>query len=295
MSFALDAVQRLIELEVSSRLGRPWRVAATRDMVDYASHPSAVLSDGVFAVFAKLSTAVDAFEQFSAETAGLQLLSERAGVLTPAPLGVVAAPGGWVLLLEAVDEVPRGPLQWREIGQTLARIHRVQGETCGLATNGFFGPLPQDNTPARDWPTFYAERRLLPGLKLARDAGCLGQEAVRHIERVVTRLPQLCGPPVTPCLLHGDAQQNNFISSLNGAVVIDPAVYYGHPEMDLAAVDFFEPVPDVLFDGYRDEHPIDAGFAERRELWRLWSHLACATVAGGPYLERLMAAVRRYV
>ncbi len=65
---------------------------------------------------------------------------------------------------------------------------------------------------------------------------------------------------------HGDAQQNNFISTDRGAVVIDPAVYYGNPEMDLAYVDYFQAVPDDVLDGYRDELPIDAGFRERRDL-----------------------------
>ena len=74
------------------------------------------------------------------------------------------------------------------------------------------------------------------------------------------RLPGLDIPPCVPTLLHGDAQKNNYISTAAGAVVIDPAVYYGSPEMDLAYLDVFEPVPEEVFLGYREELPIDPGF-----------------------------------
>jgi len=61
-------------------------------------------------------------------------------------------------------------------------------------------------------------------------------------------------------------------------MVIDPAVYYGNPEIDLAYVDYFEPMPDDVFAGYREEMPIDPGFPERRELWRVSAYLAAVQV-----------------
>ena len=101
-------------------------------------------------------------------------------------------------------------------------------------------------------------------------------------------------------LLHGDAQQHNFVSTDAGAVVIDVAPYFGHPELDLALVDYFDPVPDDVFDAYRDIAPIDPGFAQRRELWRLFGYLAVVTVDGHTSFGRRMLtcladAVRSYV
>ncbi len=267
---------------------------AARDMADYACHPSAILSDGSYSVFAKFSDAVNGAEQFEIELAGLRLLAARAGVLMPTPIGIVSVPDGSILVLEAVQVVDRGPEQWRDIGRTIARIHKVKGEQFGLETHGYFGPLYQDNTPATDWPTFFAERRLVPGLKLAVDSGHMPLSLVRQVEKLISRVPQLCDQ-VVPTLLHGDAQQNNFISTEAGTVVIDPAVYYGNPEMDLAYIDYFQAVPDDVFDGYREELPIDPGFWERRELWRIWGYLAVVTVGGAGYLEKLRAAVQKYV
>jgi fructosamine-3-kinase len=98
-----------------------------------------------------------------------------------------------------------------------------------------------------------------------------------------------------PALLHGDAQQNNFISTEGEAVVIDPAVYYGHPEIDLAYIDFFEPVPEDVFIGYREEMPIDSGFRERRDLWRLYGHLAMVEVDGPRHLHKIISAIQKYL
>ena len=292
---ASPPLRAAVEREVSEHLGRRWTAEAARDMSDYACHPAAILSDGAYAVFAKFSEADKGREQFEIELAGLQVLSRLAGVLIPTPIGIIPVPGGTVLVLEAVEAVDRAPRHWREIGRTLARIHKVRSDQFGLERDGYFGPLHQDNRPTHDWPAFYAERRLLPALKLAVDSGNLPRPIARQVEALVPRLPELNGPEVRPTLLHGDAQQNNFISTQAGAVVIDPAVYWGHPEMDLAAVGYYQPVPDDVLDGYREVLPIDPGFPERRDLWRLWGYLAAVTVEGPAHLDRLTGALRTYM
>lgn len=284
-----------LERLVSAHTGRPWALKSAHDLADLACHPAALLSDGSYTVFAKFSDAPNGLEQFEIELAGLRLLAEHAGVLIPTPIGILPVPGGSILVLEAVEAVERTGQHWRQIGQALARIHRVKGERFGLDRRGYFGPLPQDNTPLDDWPAFFGERRLEPGLKLAADSGNLPHEFIRPIETIIARLPELCGPAVIPTLLHGDAQQNNFISAACGAVIIDPAVYFGHPEVDLAYLDYFQPVPAAVFDGYRDELPIDPGFEQRRDLWRIWGYLGAVTVEGAGYLRQLEAAFRRYV
>ena len=283
-----------VETIVSKHLGRQWTITSARDMTEFACHHAAILSDGSFSVFAKFSESPNGFEQFEVELAGLRFLSESSGVLTPKPIGIATVEGGSILVLESVYAVQRSPRHWREIGQTLARIHKVKGESFGLESHGYIGPLFQDNTPMSDWPAFYAERRLLPGLKWAVDSGNLPAALIPPVENILSRLPGLCGPDVRPSLLHGDAQQNNFISTEMGAVVIDPAPYYGHPEMDLAFIDIYQAVPDDVFDGYRNELPIDSGFWERRHLWRIWGYLAAVAVEGSGYLVMLEQSIRKY-
>lgn len=290
-----DSLRIPVERAVSEYIGKRWTVKQFKDMRDFSSHPSAIFSDDAYSVFVKFSQAANGLEQFELELKGLRLLSELSGVLIPTPIGNVEVEGGIIMVLEAVQSVERTSKQWREIGQTLARIHRIKGQQYGLDSHCYFGPFYQDNRLMSDWPTFYAERRLWPRLMGAVNAGHMPTTAIQQVEKLITRLPDLCGPEATPTLLHGDAQHNNFVSSAAGAVVIDPAVYYGHPEIDLAYVDYFHPMPEDVFHGYQGELPIDSGFYERRDLWRVYGYLAAVEVEGAAYLGKLLDAVQKYL
>ena len=294
-----------IERAVSQHLGRPWKSDQLTDLADRSSHPAGIFEGSSFAVFAKLSHAPDARRQFSAELNGLTVIRHRARVLVPTPIGrgVIDLPAGAVMLLEASPErMTRTEWDWRAIGRTLAAIHLVRDDQFGLELfDGFFGPLPQNNTPASggSWADFFLERRLLPRLNGAIDSGHFPLEIAHDVERLAARVPLLVGPEPEPSLLHGDAQQNNFLSGPAGAVVIDAAPYFGHPELDLAMLDFFAPVPDTVFDGYREVLPIDPDFRRRRELWRIPAYLAVVEVGGGSvfsqgFLRRLAAALQAY-
>ena len=109
------------------------------------------------------------------------------------------------------------------------------------------------------------------------------------------RALQLSANELPRTLLHGDAQQNNFVTIDTGAVVADVAPYFGHPEIDLALVDYFHPVPDDVFDAYRDIAPIEARFAQRRDLWRIFVDLACFTVEATPFCRYALARLAEHL
>src|SRR5258706_6071523 len=127
-----------VEQLVSEYIGKSWVVKLFRDMNDFSSHPSAIFSDGEYSVFVKLSQAANGLEQFETELAGLRYLSELAGVLTPTSIGNVEVESGVIMVLGAVETVDRTPLQWRQIGQTLARIHCIKGQHFGLDSHNYF-------------------------------------------------------------------------------------------------------------------------------------------------------------
>ena len=290
-----DLIRIPIEETVSELTGHSWTVQSIQDMKDYASHPAAILSNKGYSVFAKFSSAANGLEQFEIELAGLQHLSRLSGVATPTPIGIIPVEGGHVLVQEAVPSVERTSAHWREIGRSLAKIHQVKGTRYGWESHCYFGPLYQDNRPMDDWAVFYAERRIWPRFMGAINAGQLPTDVIRLVEKLISRLPDLCGPNVEPALLHGDSQKNNFVSAENATYVIDPAVYFGNPEIDLAYVDYFEPVPEDVFHGYREILPIDPDFHERRDLWRVYGYLAAVEVEGMMHLDKLINAVKNFL
>jgi fructosamine-3-kinase len=290
-----DQLRIPLEQHVSSYLGRAWRVTKAQDKRASASHPAAILSDETYAVFVKLGEGALARDQFKLELAGLRFLTERSGVLTPAGIGTLQVGGGVLLILEAVQVVKRERVHWRQMGRALAMIHSIKRNRCGFESPCYWSNLYLDNTPLVNWVEFYQERRLTPRLRAAVDSGNLPLGVIPYVEKLCARLHGLCGPSVEPSLLHGDAHQNNCLSTAKGPVLIDPAVYYGHPEMDLAVVDFFVPVSDELFEGYREMASLDPGFVERRDLWRIPVWLAMVEVDGPRHVEKLMAALQNYI
>jgi fructosamine-3-kinase len=274
---------------------------------DRAAHPAGIYQGTPFSVFAKLGTGQVGQAQFTAELRGLDLISQLSTARTPVPVlpGVLRTGSSSLLLAEALHEQragQRSQADFEAIGQTLATLHEVHGSRFGLAgPYGFFGPFRQDNQPvlANTWADFYAERRLEPSLREAISTGLLPADVAAGVGRIIDRMPELAGPEPTPALLHGDAQQNNFISTPDGAVVIDACPYFGNPELDLALLGYFEPVPVVAFDAYRHVRPLDRSFEDRIELWRLFAYLAVIAVAGErslcrDFLARVTRAVARY-
>jgi fructosamine-3-kinase len=181
------AVRAQIERAASEYRGRRWVSQGFTSLDDRASHPCGVLRGAPFSVFAKLGAGPDAREQFTAELAGLRLISPAVPVPVPVAggladteaSGLTDTEAGVLLLYEALPERPPGSRSragWRSIGHVLATLHQVRHERFGLdGPRGFFGPLPQDNrpVPANQWTAFFRDRRLLPLLRAAADSGHL--------------------------------------------------------------------------------------------------------------------------
>ena len=294
-----QALCRPIEQCVSDYLGRPWQTTQVHDKSDRASHPAATLSDGDFTIFVKLGVGAQAADQFEKEVAGLRLLTARAGAPTPTVIATLPIDGSdeMLVVMAAVTEIiAREPIHFEAMGRTLAQVHLAKGVRFGLETHCYWGSLYQDNSPLDDWPEFFWQRRMAPRLKAAAISGNLPLDLVSLVERLQVRLVDLCGPTMLPTLLHGDAHQNNFLNTSRGTLLIDPSVYYGHPEIDLAHIDYFEPVPAAFWQGYQAINPIDPGFAQRRDLWRVPTWLAMIEGAWRveEHLNTLTAYLRRF-
>src|SRR5690606_30251837 len=126
------------------------------------------------------------------------------------------------------------------LGRGLAALHRFGAASFGLDQPNFIGSLPQDNTPAGDWTEFFRERRLLPQVERAIENGRAPAALAQGFDRLFDRLPELVGPAEPPARLHGDLWGGNLHVDERGLpCLIDPAVYGGHREMDLAMMRLF--------------------------------------------------------
>jgi fructosamine-3-kinase len=181
------------------------------------------------------------------------------------------------------------------LGRGLAALHQAGAPAFGLAEDNFIGSLPQRNGHADWWPDLYGERRLEPLARMAVEDGRLAPAFLGDLERLRARLPDLCGPPEPPARLHGDLWGGNAMTDAAGApVLIDPAVYGGHREVDLAMMRLFGGFSATVFAAYDEAHPLAAGHEDRVELYQLYPLLVHVVLFGGGYARSAERILRRY-
>jgi fructosamine-3-kinase len=251
-----------------------------------------VLADGREA-FVK-SRANVAPGEYAAEAAGLAWLAEPAALRTPAVLDV----GEDYLALEWVARGHLDAAGIEELGSGLAATHLAGAESFGASGAGAsagFGSLRLPNEPAEDWPAFYAERRLLPLARVAREREALSSEGIASVGRVAARMPELAGPAEPPARLHGDLWSGNVMAGADGRPwLIDPSAYGGHREVDLAMLRLFGAPSERVFAAYEESAPLVEGWRERIELYQLLPLLVHALLFGGSYRSAAERVALRY-
>jgi fructosamine-3-kinase len=202
-----------------------------------------------------------------------------------------------LLILEYCDNDARlGDKGESDAARHVAALHAHLGPGYGFAWETRIGPLPQSNAWGDDWPTFFAGQRLFPMARACRDAGGIDGAALRRVEALIPRLHGLLPARPPPSLLHGDLWGGNILS-LKGRVTgfIDPALYFGDAEMDLAFITLFASVGAAFFNAYQSLHPIEPGFfEERRDLYNLWPLLVHARLFGGGYGAQAATILARF-
>ena len=163
----------------------------------------------------------------------------------------------------------------------------------GAPWPGFIASLALPSTEADEWPAWYAENRLLPYLRLARDSGSFGAADGVIVESVASRVGELAGPAEPPSRIHGDLWSGNLIWSGGRGWLIDPAAHGGHRETDLAMLALFgAPYIDRILAAYREVSPLADGWESRVPLHQLHPLLVHVCLFGRAYREPALAAAR---
>jgi fructosamine-3-kinase len=245
-------------------------------------------------LFCKLHSGQDALPMFQAEENGLQAISSTGTVKTPEvlvcqSLGTLAA-----LILEYIEPKSPSDSEMQAFGQQLAALHAIEQYDFGWEKDNFIGSLPQSNSRAADWCSFYVSERLLPQFNRAHENGLLGSNEIPGESVMETVFRKFCGP-VRPSLLHGDLWGGNYLISQKGqAYLIDPAVYRGHYEVDLAMSRLFGGFSPLFYKGYESVTPFTAGYDERQDLYQLYYLLVHLNLFGRSYYLSVKQLLNRY-
>ena len=258
-----------------------------------------VLSDGT-CVFMKKHRGFGS-KFFEAEADGLNAIRQTHTISVPEVMAVGEDPsdGKAYLLMEYVSPTARKKDFWETFGHQLALMHTAPTDhltprgVYGFATDDYIGASEQENTPEDRWISFYREHRLeVQYLRARHYLDSRDREAMQYI---LDHLDKWLVEPSHPSLLHGDLWNGNYLLGRNGyAWLIDPAVYVGHAEADLAMTELFGGFIPTFYDAYKEIDPLQAGYADRRDLYNLYHLLNHLNLFGSAYLSSVCGILRRY-
>lgn len=189
------------------------------------------------------------------------------------------------------------PAVERDAAAQLAALHENRAPACGFPFDTLTGPVPQPNPCTDSWVEFYREQRIRAVCDRASADGTLPEDLRARVERACNDFEQILAEPDHPALLHGDVWRTNLLTDGERVTgFLDPACYYGHPEIELAYVDWTETFGDVFFEAYQHEREIDVGegfFDRRRYVYRLYPLLVHVHLFGGTYPDKLAETLDR--
>ncbi|NIG57632.1 fructosamine kinase family protein [Chitinophaga sp. Cy-1792] len=249
-------------------------------------------NEGYF--FLKLNNTAQYPDLFQQEFSGLQELRAAYALSVPKPLATGTVADKSYLLMEFIQKGVAVSDFWENFAAGLARQHLITQPHFGYPVPNYIGTLKQYNTPYSNWPVFYAFNRLMPLTRLAYDKKIIEQQTVKQMERLCRQLPRLF-PAEQPALLHGDLWSGNFMIGNDGrACIYDPAVYYGHREMDLAMTRLFGGFDTRFYYAYQSIYPLVPGWQERIGICQLYPLLVHTILFGGNYYSSVREVLAAY-
>ena len=232
-------------------------------------------------------------DMFEKEALGLHILHQTQTLPVPEVIGYGSVQGKHFIILEYIDSRKARSDFWEFFGQGLAELHRNKAQSHGLDHDNYIGKLPQSNEIRDDGIDFFIDQRLEIQLGLAFYNGLIDQKFKDHFRKIYPLLPSLL-PDEPAGLLHGDLWSGNFMLDGEGsAMIIDPAVYYGNREIELAFTQLFGGFDAQFYHAYQEVYPLEPGFNQRVDIYNLYPLLVHVNLFGTSYLTSVERTVKR--
>ncbi len=236
---------------------------------------------------------------FSAETEGLGAIASTKTISVPTPQAYGTYGDSSFLLMEALESGHMVKDFWERFGHALADMHKapttalLPEKKYGFTRDNYIGAGYQKNTAKETWIDFFRDCRLEPQLERAEKA--LFPEDIRRMLHLLDHLDEYLIEPEQASLLHGDLWSGNFMVGPDGcAWLIDPAVYVGCAEADIAMTELFGGFSGAFYGAYRESGLLQPGYEDRREIYSLYHMLNHLNLFGGSYLYAVERIISRF-
>ncbi len=253
----------------------------------------ATTSQGNF--FIKAHENTDIPKMFERESNGLILLSQASTLDVVKPKGFCDVENFSFLLLDWLESAPESPDFWSVLGEGIAKIHKKSAKYFGLNEDNYFGSLAQTNSRLSNWGQFFVRNRLMPMVKLATENSIFDKQILNRFDKYFD-LAENIFPEEEPSLLHGDLWKGNIMTnSLGLPCLIDPAVYYGHRELDIAMTKFVGNFPPEFYEAYQGIYPLQPDWEVRKDFSMMYYQLAHLNLFGLSYYPLVEENLHKWV
>lgn len=245
--------------------------------------------------FCKVNNAQRFPQLFLKEKTGLERLGKTGTIKVPKVVAYSVFDNNQILVLEWIESGTKDEMFFRRFGEQLAALHQCNGKSFGLDHDNYMGSVPQTNSFTNDWISFFLQQRLQPMVDKCVAKNLLTPTDAALFEKVYTRLPQVFDSKQQPALLHGDLWSGNYMCAKNGEpLLIDPAVYYGHPAVDLGMTTLFGGFDAPFYDSYHYHLPLPHNYKEQWEVCNLYPLLIHLYLFGSGYLSSIQQTLKAF-
>lgn len=203
------------------------------------------------------------------------------------------------LLMEYIEE-NRVDHTLKEVlaAKIISKLHTVTNNDrmYGYFYDTTIGPFYQKNEQTQyNWALFLGQMRILPMAQICFEKGKIGKDMMKRVELLCRDLyKRIDMTTITPSLLHGDIWSGNILYNDQGATLIDPAIYYGDKEMELAFILMFNTFGKTFFDYYTEVHPLSSDFYDLKvPLYQIYPTLVHVALYGASYTNSLETLLKR--
>lgn len=243
--------------------------------------------------FLKLNKSDNSKEMFEKEAEALKILAQKSRFVVPTPHFVASVKNYHVLAMNFIELGNKNSGFWEDFAIKLFEFHSVTNQNFGLEYDNFIASLLQKNDFKDNWISFFVEMRILPFGKLLVDGGKLSYSQFKKLEDFANTLSRFFANE-KPALLHGDLWSGNFMTDNNGnAVLIDPAIYFGIPEVDIAMTKLFGGFHSDFYAAYENSLG-EKLFADKIEICKIYPLLVHAELFGLSYWYEIEQIVKRF-
>jgi fructosamine-3-kinase len=289
-----EELKKSVELTLSSQYEKPVEISEIRSVGGGCINEAFSLKTNFGKYFIKFNSSTTFPGMFDKEAAGLKILSDTKTIDIPEVTGTNRTTKYSYLLLQFIENgIPSGNF-WSDFGSKLADLHRNTSEFFGLDHDNYIGSLAQSNKKHPDFYSFFVSERIEPQLKEARNKGAFNHRDTRCFDSLFKSLHNII-PSEKPALIHGDLWSGNFMVNKDGSpCLIDPAVYYGHREADIAMTQLFGGFQPEFYHAYNQSWPMEKEWQKRTDIFNLYPLLVHVNLFGGGYAAQVLQIIRQF-